>query len=182
MTQLGASTWKYDFTVTNKAMTYYSQLSDTVRLTDYLLPYFSDAAISVSQVPTGWAWRIDTDDRFNLGHGAQTLHWYSSSFSSGIAGGIYSFGNVPDVMGDTLGGFSYMSGFAPVKAPFMGGFSASPGLWLQGDPALPGSPDAQASGLNQPFSVTSVPEPASFALMAVGLMLVGVTGRVSRKS
>ena len=213
VTQIDVSTWKYEFTLTNMAMieesSFGSRFGWLANLTDYLVPYFNDASISISQVPAGWAWRIDTEDRFNLGHGAQTLHWYSTSFSNDIAGGRYDYQWVPGpksqdnicstdstnpvcfvpvnlvyqrvqtVSGATLGGFSFLSGFSPVKAPFLGGFSG--GKWMQGDPALPGSPDTQSAGLTQPVNVSAVPEPAALVLMAAGLMLLWVKGHRTRK-
>ena len=178
--QVDASTWKYDFSVTNNAVAFRPSYVDKARLTDYLLPFFSDAALSAIQAPTDWAWRIDTDDRFNLGHGAQTLHWYSTSLSSGIAGGEYR-GLDLGVAGVTLRGFSFTSDFGPVKAPFLAGFSTNPGFWIPGDPALPGSPGARAAGLNQPFYVPSVPEPTTVVLVMAGLMQIGVTRRVHRR-
>ena len=165
VTQTGAARWQYNFTITNRAWwnPLVPQYSDSVRITDYLLPYFSDAGIAISQTPTGWAWRIDAEDSFHLGHGAETLHWYATTFAYGIA--ATSLGDTAThPAGDTLGGFSYGADFGPVYSPFISNFQS--GVSLKGDPALPGSPNAKAAGLN------SVPEPSSLALLLAGLGLM----------
>jgi len=173
---INASSWQYSFTITNMGWWRSSnpEYSDSVRIVDYQLPYFSDAGITSINAPTGWSWRIDSHDVFNLGNGAQTLEWYATSVSYGIAGSTSVFfqGNTA---GDTLGGFSYVAAFAPVKAPFNATFQAP--FVVSGDPALPGSPDALAAGLTNPLPVTGVPEPETYAMLLAGLGLLGGVGR-----
>ena len=176
VTQIGAARWQYNFTITNMAWSnpIVSQFSDSVRITDYLLPYFSDAGIVIAQTPTGWAWQIDALDSFNLGHGAETLHWYATAVTYGIA--ATSLGDVQThPAGDTLGGFSYVADFGPVKSPFSSKFQS--GFTEKGDPALPGSPNAKAAGLNSPLQANGVPEPSSLALLLAGLGLMACVKR-----
>lgn len=181
VTKISDSTWQYNFTVTNMAWwrtdhPQSSQFSDDARLTDYLLPYFSDAGISTITAPTGWISSIDAEDRFDLGHGAQALHWHATSVSNGIAG-AHSPDFDPYAIGDTLGGFSFVASFSPVKAPFMSIFGN--GFSEMGDPALPGSPNALASGLTRslPFSAAPIPEAETYAMMLAGLGLLGLMAR-----
>jgi hypothetical protein len=176
VSQIGVSSWQYSFTITN--MGWWSslnpELSDSVRLIDYQLPYFSDAGVTAINAPAGWAWQIDPTDAFGLGNGAQTLRWYATSVAYGIAGSSSEFFN--GVPGDTLGGFSFVGAFAPVKAPFIAGF-VEPAFQQQGDPALPGSPDALASGLTTFLPVAGVPESEIYAMMLAGLGLLGFMAR-----
>ena len=174
--QTGVARWQYNFTITNTA--WWSpvapSVSDSVRITDYLLPYFSDAGIVIAQTPTGWAWQIDAVDSFNLGHGAETLHWYATAVAYGIAATSLGDDHTHPA-GDTLGGFSYGADFGPVKSPFISVFQE--GFAAAGDPALPGSPNAIAAGLNSPLQTNGVPEPASLALLLAGLGLMACVKR-----
>lgn len=118
-----------------------------------------------------------------MGHGAKTLHW-------GSGGSIHPGGSFPDYYfggdgsntisfpGQTLGGFSFVANFSPVSAPVI--WDMYGGGTLIGDPALPGSPDAIASGLSDPLPVVSIPEPDTYAMLLAGLGLLVFTIR-SRK-
>lgn len=154
------SAWQYSYALQNNT-TCFGRCSDTVlgySIPEYMLavrefsiPFFSDAGIIDIASPTGWAYQILNEDRFNLGFGAGTLTWTATTDQSGIA------------MNANLGGFSYTSLFAPGKGPFSAGFGN--GESFVGDPAIPLSPNAVAAGIGAP---NSVPEPGSIALILAG--------------
>jgi hypothetical protein len=183
VTQIGASSWQYSFSITNMSNwltsypQYAAQYADSVKIVEYKLPYFSDANITSILDPSGWTHATVNQDSFSLGNGAQTLVWTVAPGSSGIAGAGVNFVDYPLVPGDTLGGFSYVATYAPVKGPYAAGFAA--GYLIAGDPAIPGSPFARSAGLtiDMGYQVAAVPEPETYALMLAGLGLLGVAAR-----
>ena len=179
VTQIGASSWQYSFSITNMANWNSGWLpnGDSVSIVEYSLPYFSDANVTSILNPSGWTHTTVNLDNFNLGNGAQTMVWTIAPGSSGIAGAAVPWINFPTVAGATLGGFSYVASYAPVKGPYAVGFGD--GYLLTGDPAIPGSPAALNAGLTQHLSyqVTTVPEPETYALMLAGLGLLGSMAR-----
>lgn len=135
-------------------------------LSTLVVPYFADAHASIS-APTGWTWQIVSDDLLHVGHGAGALVFSASTPDARVA---------PRA---TLSGFLISSTFSGVQAS---AFQASTvgliptdyyfrmdtfGLDLM--PLIPGSPTAvEALGL----PTAPVPEPASWALLALGLAVV----------
>lgn len=190
VTPISSFSWEYNFTITNSSWSVplgttswdgfpidASALADDVQITDYKLPYFSDAGITSIHAPVGWSWTIEDVDSFGLGLGAQTLHWYATSLAYGIAGAIVDPRSYHDPwpLGDTLSGFSFEANYAPVKAPFIATFHD--GFSFTGDPALPGSPNALSAGLTNPLPVSPVPEPETYAMLLAGLGLLGFMAR-----
>jgi len=185
VTQISPTSWKYEFTISNLDVWGDPYSVDQFTIVGFNLPYFSDAGITDIHTPDNvyWAWSIIDDDSFGLGHGAKTLHW-------GSGGSIHPGGSFPDYYfggdgsntisfpGQTLGGFSFVANFSPVSAPVI--WDMYGGGTLIGDPALPGSPDAIASGLSDPLPVVSIPEPDTYAMLLAGLGLLVFTIR-SRK-
>ena len=153
---------------------------------EFSLPYFTDAGITSIVAPAGWSYAIDPTDFFKLGAGAETLTWTAVA-GHGIAPSVI-VSSVWDPVTQTivyqyspsvvLAGFGYKAQFAPVKGPYnvvLNGFN------FTGDPAIPGSPAAMAAGLTTalPF-VSSVPEPGTTALLAVGLLALSLIRRTRR--
>ncbi len=167
VTQTAPSTWNYDYLVENGCAPNHQPL-----LTDFYVPYFADAGIANITVPdaTLWSYAIQPNNNlFNLaGAGVIDFHvtWQTQVFDSQ--------GNL--VMQNGLGyyganGFTFTSGFAPVKGPFAIQQTAwNGGLYNQssvtfGDPSIPGSPDT-ISALN----AVAAPEPAFAWLLAAGVL------------
>ena len=179
VTQIGASSWQYSFSVTNMSSylsSGFPSYANEVTIVEYKLPYFNDANITSILDPSGWTHSTVSQDSFSLGPGAQTLVWTVIPGFSGIAGaGVPSVWD--PVAGDTLGGFSYVANYAPVKGPYTAVFGD--GMSITGDPAIPGSPDARNAGLttDMSYQVAAVPEPEAYAMMMVGLGVVGVVVR-----
>jgi hypothetical protein len=173
VTNVEQSVWQYSYNVQNQT-TCFGGCSGTVMgvpIREYLLavrefsiPFFSDAGITDIASPSGWQYQILSEDRFNLGFGAQTLQWTATNDESGIAYGMAG------------GGFAYKTLFAPGKGPFYAGFGG--GESIIGDPAIPLSPNAIAAGIGAP---NAVPEPGSIALLLAGFGAL-VARRTIRKS
>jgi hypothetical protein len=167
------SGWQYSYALQNNT-TCFGRCSDTVlgySIPEYMLavrefsiPFFSDAGIIDIAAPTGWAYQILNEDRFNLGFGAGTLTWTATTDQSGIA------------MNANRSGFSYTALFAPGKGPFSAGFGD--GELFIGDPAIPLSPNAVAAGIGAP---SSVPEPGTIALILAGFAGLALR-RTARKA
>jgi hypothetical protein len=156
--------WRYSYVVANTgtcfgdcANTFLAKSITAYWLSDreFALPYFSDAGIDAASItnPAGWTHEISTTNPFNLLN-AGALTWRASGDSDGIA------------LGASLSGFGYLAGFSAGKGPFSvtNGSSSR----FVGDPAIPLSPMAVAAG------IAPVPEPESYALMAVGLFCIGL--------
>ena len=181
--QTDAATWTYQFSVTNLAnylnWSSFAGRGPSLVIRDFLLPYFGDAGITDITAPTDWTVSIDKGDSFGLGHGAQTLHWHAITAAAGIDAAAVSFVEpLSPVAGETVTGFGFTAGFAPVKAPFQVTFED--GSTQKGDPALPGSPLAKAAGLTplgSPAAPPAVPEPASLALVLAGLAGAAIARR-----
>ncbi|MQA20928.1 PEP-CTERM sorting domain-containing protein [Rugamonas rivuli] len=142
-------------------------------LSTLVVPYFADAHASIS-APTGWTWQIVSDDRLNVGHEAGALVFSASTASASVA------------PRSTLSGFLISSAFSGVQATAfqattVGLFttdyyfpSATFGYDLM--PLIPGSPMAVAA---LDFPTAPVPEPASWALLALGLAVIWVSAKRS---
>lgn len=157
-----ASSWNYSYTVTNTtdcyltcdAGTWYGELTS---ISQFALPFFTDAGISAIASPTGWSSQVAANDLFNLGNGTKTIIWTADSTSTSI------------LVGNTLSGFGYQANYSAGKGPYQ--ITQVRGAIALGDPAIPLSPLAQTAGI-QPM--TMVDEPASSAMLIAGLGLMGV--------
>jgi hypothetical protein len=175
VTDLGNGSFAYSYTVEGWGQAFV----DPGKVVTFAVPYFADALITSIASPSGWSWAIDSSDRFELGHGAQTLVW--STTEAGIASGWSKLGFMEPTPAAQLSGFGYTAAYSPVKGPFE--TTTSQGYSYVGDPALPGSPDALASGLTSslPVITAAVPEPQTYALMLLGLGVIGATARRTRQ-
>ena len=171
VTPTGSGAYDYAYTLTGESgscVDFYGAAPFTI--TAFELPYFADAGVTAILSPTGWTAHIDATDAFGLGGGAQTLVW-----TAGAGYGLAATDDPAAAM--TLSGFGYTAGFSSVYAP-AGYQTSSPYLAIV-DPALPGSPDALAAGLQPtPFPVAStVPEPSTRLALLAGLGLLAIVRR-----
>jgi hypothetical protein len=174
VTQSGP-TWTYVYSVQNGCAPNHQPL-----LTDFYIPYFSDAGIANISVPAPddsalppitWTYSIDaSDDLFGLGAGVGVIDFQVTSLTE-----VSPIQNLPGVGYYGSNDFSFTSSFAPVKGPYAllqtaydGGLYDSSTLSF-GDPSIPGSPDTLAA-----LSGTA-PEPATMALLALGLCIMAAT-------
>ena len=156
-----ASHWNYSYTVTNTTDCYLTCDAGTwygeqTRISQFALPFFTDAGIDAIASPTGWSSQVSASDLFNLGSGTKTIIWTADSASTGI------------LVGNTLSGFGYQANYSAGKGPYQ--ITQLRGASALGDPAIPLSPLAQTAGI-QPM--TLVDEPASSAMLVAGLGLMG---------
>ena len=156
VTQTGSNTWEYQFTVFNNSP---ADNISTPSVVSFEIPYFNDSGIQNITSPAGWTASVWEEHSFGSG-----LVWYN--------GYSINYGIQP---GQSLSGFGFTAPFAPVKGPFMLYFAG--GDRVLGDPAIPGSDLALQAGYTQPFPVTAVPEPETYAMMLAGLCLLGVAAR-----
>ena len=143
-----------DCYLTCDAGTWYGELTS---ISQFALPFFTDAGISAIASPTGWSSQVAANDLFNLGNGTKTIIWTADSTSTSI------------LVGNTLSGFGYQANYSAGKGPYQ--ITQVRGAIALGDPAIPLSPLAQTAGI-QPM--TMVDEPASSAMLIAGLGLMGV--------
>lgn len=148
------SSYIYDFSATNGC-----HGNDQPLLTDFFLPYFSDAGISDIVVPAGWSYSIDTGDNlFDLANA-----------------GVIEFESATPLGYSFTSGFSYTADYTGIEGPFAMSLTTNgvPST-LFGDPMIPGSPDAVAA-----LGGTSVPEPSTTAVLGIPLcaMMLGLRRR-----
>ena len=159
VTQVGATSWNYEFTVGNDSLlpNFASQ---------FALPYFSDAGITNLHSPTGW-----TTSYVDTVGGTPLSNWYLMNAAPQAL--LWATSNQLDMVpvGSSLSGFGFTSPYSPVKGPSIVLFSNGSGGVM--DPGIPGSPSAIAAGFTASFPVTPVPETTSLAMMLVGLTVVG---------
>jgi hypothetical protein len=162
------SIWTYQFSVENGCAPGHQQL-----LTDFYIPYFSDAGIAnitvpaldnATNPPTTWGYTINpTDDLFGLGAGVGVIDFEVTSLAQ-VAVSTY----LPGVGYYGSSDFSFTSPYAPVKGPYAilqtnydgGLYNTSTTTF--GDPSIPGSPQTLAA-------LSSAPEPGTFFLSALGV-------------
>jgi hypothetical protein len=132
----------------------------------FAVPYFTDAGITSIDSPTGWNYTIADVDTFGLGFGAKTLQWAVDTMAPSA---VYIS------LGGSLSGFEYTANYGPAKGPFL---VSGGGNTVIGDPAIPGSPNALAAGL-EPLEITAVPEPSGGAFL-YSLLVAGVIVRFRR--
>lgn len=171
VTQINSTDWSYGYTLTNLTECFGFCL-DTIQqkpildywllLSDFYIPYFSDAGIKNISSPTAWSVTIEANnDVFNLGNGAGVLHW-STALGQGIP------------VNGVLSGFGYEANFSPAKAPFQTTLTGGGGIFL-GDPLIPASPNAILAGL--PPVPSQIPVPPTIYLFISGLIALGLKFR-----
>ncbi len=197
VTAIGGGQYSYGYAISGLVQMSCIEPGD---IYSFSIPYFADAGITNIVSPTGWSYSIGSTDYFGLGHGAGTLTW-STTPGSGIPASllidqIYDPGmggwvNVWSPLVE-LSGFGYLAMYDAAEAPYSGKAQyfyngQHQTIDLYGDPAIPASPDALASGLlpigsggGDPSS--NVPEPGSLVLIAMGLLVAFASGfRSSRR-
>ncbi|HTA44138.1 MAG TPA: PEP-CTERM sorting domain-containing protein [Bryobacteraceae bacterium] len=167
--------WTYNFQVTNGCVPGHQPL-----LTDFYVPYFSDAGITNITVPgpsdstnppTTWTFSIEANnDLFGLGPDAGVIDFHVTSLAN-----VAANENLPGVGYYGANGFTFDSPFAPVEGPWAiletdydNGLYDTTSL-LTGDPSIPGSPDTIAA-----LAQAAAPEPGSVMLLAIGLGLLTI--------
>ena len=170
VTQINSTDWSYGYTLTNLTECF-GNCGDTIQqkpiidywltLSDFYIPYFSDAGIKNISSPTAWSVTIEVNnDVFNLGNGAGVLHW-STALGQGIP------------VNGVLSGFGYEANFGPAKAPFQ--TKLTDGSIFLGDPLIPASPNAILAGL--PPVPSQIPVPPTIYLFISGLVALGLKFR-----
>jgi hypothetical protein len=171
VTQTGAN-WTYNFSVLNGCNPSHQPL-----LTNFYIPYFADAGIANITVPppdnsasppVTWTYSLEPGNNLFGLSGAGVIDFRVTSTTS------VGTGTLPGIGYWGESGFTFTSAYAPVKGPYAilqtaynGGLYNGTTL-LFGDPSIPGSPQTIAA------LASSVPEPASIALLVIGLCLLMV--------
>ena len=161
----GPALTAYQYSVTNTSSLFGGGTIDglpvatLLGITDFYLPYFDDSGTSAITSPSNWSWAIQQFDLFELGFTAGVLHWHTDTAAIAV--------------GAMLAGFGFNAPFSPVKAPFQ--IYIQGGGNFQGDPPIPGSPNAMYAGL--PPIPTAIPEPSSLALLAGGFLVLLLSAR-----
>jgi hypothetical protein len=180
--QTGPSQWTYNFSVQNGCANNHQQT-----LTDFYIPYFSDAGIADILLPPPditsttstitWTDVIDPNsDLFNLAGAGVIDFQVTATPELEVA---------PDQDAPGVGyyfatGFSFTSPFAPVEGPYAI-LQVLPPTYtttttLFGDPGIPGSPDTIAA-----LTAAAVPEPGTTALLMTGLGLIALALKKQRR-
>jgi hypothetical protein len=178
-TMTAPSLWTYSFSVQNGCAPNHQPF-----LTDFYIPYFSDAGIANILLPAPdttsttstitWTDTIDpNDDLFGLaGAGVIDFQVTATPELEATPGQ-----DAPGVGYYFATGFSFTAPFAPVEGPYAILQALPPAYTttttLFGDPAIPGSPDTIAA-----LAAAATPEPGTTALLVTGL---GVIALVLRK-
>jgi len=168
----GSGNYAYDYTLSGVGGScVFFHGSDNYVTNTFEMPYFADAGITAIESPAGWTYAIVATDTFSLGSGAETLVWTADT----------GYGLQPDTGTGTVptqSGFGYAAGYGSAysEAGVLLGTSPYPDFV---DPALPGSPDALAAGLQlKAFpSASAVPEPSAALALLAGLGLLGFVRR-----
>lgn len=121
-----------------------------------VLPFFADSQVSAVVTPAGWNFETGSEDILGLGHGAGYMRWaYDRTSTLGDQGTIFGF----------------TSAFAPGLSTYRITLDDLSTIDVWGvNIAL--SPMALAAGIT-----TAVPEPATYMLMLLGLIVVAFARR-----
>jgi hypothetical protein len=173
--------WTYNFSVQNGCVPSHQPF-----LTDFYIPYFSDAGIADIQLPPpdttsttstiAWTETIDpSDDLFDLA-GAGVIDFQVTATPELEASPGQ---DAPGVGYYFATGFSFTAPFAPVEGPYAI-LEALPPTYtttttLFGDPGIPGSPDTIAA-----LASAAAPEPGTTALLTTGLGLIALAVKKRR--
>ncbi len=182
-TQTGPALWTYNFNVQNGCAP-----NNQPFLTDFYIPYFSDAGIADIVLPAPdtmsttssitWTDTIDPNDNLFGLSGAGVIDFEVTATPKLEA---FPGQDAPGVGYYFATGFSFTAPFAPVEGPYAILQSLPPTYTttttLFGDPAIPGSPNTIAA-----LAATAAPEPGTTALLMMGLGLIAMVVRKRRKS
>lgn len=160
--------------------------SDTASLSSFVLPYFSDANLTVS-APVGWSYHIDPSDAslfgITLGSAVSTRRFTANAPSGFVAAGT------------RLSGSSFTSAFAAVSSPYQTNYLRDGDTLTMTQVAVPpfadpsafafiaGSAEAPAA-LGDPMPAdlptAAVPEPSTWAMLTLGLAVIVNASRLTR--
>ncbi len=154
----GALLGVLQLTPTQSATGWQYAFSSSGTITSVMLPFFSDSLLSGISTPAGWTFSTGTTDTFGLGNGAGYMSW------------TYTGAGTPSVSPV----LSFQSSFGPANATYR--FFLTSGATVDIAGLVPLSPLARSSGL-QPFNISPVPEPATWAMMFLGMAFLYLAKR-----
>ncbi|MFO7570271.1 MAG: PEP-CTERM sorting domain-containing protein, partial [Smithellaceae bacterium] len=129
--------------------------------------------LNVAEIGNDWGTPFGYINLTSEEYSFEKLLYWSTTYEHGIP------------LGESLTGFGYEAAYGPAKAPYLiytsFGFQDITSFPMTGDPMIPSSPDAIAAGLLpvQP-PVSSIPEPSTLLLLAIGL--IGILSSLKKQA